>query len=238
MRVCCEALRLGYWPAKMRQGSAFAFAEGPWARHGTGGQGNNVTRAGGRATMILKYVSEWETCGCKDQMGLADAGKESSLTKRDESMTIGGAPRSRLCRGQLPIMHTLIVTAQVAADNAFWHASAEWIACGHVTGCRNPRRCILIYSNALPNGLSMSISCFMSSKTLYRPCHPSAAPGALERHQDTHAPLRPEQGAIEAIKRQLLCGAASRPSRRVLAGLAAHKLQNQKTPLPSSPSEA
>lgn len=29
-------------------------------------------------------------------------------------------PQSRLCRGQLPIMHTLIVTAQVAADNAFW----------------------------------------------------------------------------------------------------------------------
>jgi hypothetical protein len=54
-------------------------------------------------------------------MSLADAGKESSLTKRDESMTIGGAHlKVDYARGQLPIMHTLIVTAQVAADNAFW----------------------------------------------------------------------------------------------------------------------
>jgi hypothetical protein len=41
--------------------------------------------------MILMYVDKWEVCGCKDQMSLADAGKDSSLTKRDESMTIGGA---------------------------------------------------------------------------------------------------------------------------------------------------
>ena len=99
-------------------------------------------------------------------------------------------------------------------------AAAGWIACGCVAGCQILAVATLIYHNALSNGLSMSISCFMSSKTLYRPCHPSTAPGALERHQNTHAPLRPEQGAIEAIKRQLLCGAASRPRRRVLAGLA------------------
>lgn len=77
MRVCCEALRLGYWPARVRQGSAFAFAEGPWERHGTGAQGNNVIRAGGAAIiMILVYVGKWEMCGCNDQMSLADAGKE------------------------------------------------------------------------------------------------------------------------------------------------------------------
>jgi hypothetical protein len=88
----------------------------------------------------------------------------------------------------------------------------------------------------------MSISRFMSSKTVYRPSISSAAPGTLERHQqpiqaiNTLRTASPGTGRHrKPSTRQLLCGAASRPRRRVLAGIADTLDAKQKAPLPLDP---
>lgn len=126
MRVCCEALRLRYWPARVRQGSAFAFAEGPWERHGTGGtreQRNPSWRRGDNDIDVCRQVGGvWmygsdESRGCRKRQQLDKKRRVDDYRWR--------TPQSRLCRGQLPIMHTLIVTAQVAADNAFWQQQQD-----------------------------------------------------------------------------------------------------------------
>ncbi|KAM0713318.1 hypothetical protein Q7P35_000770 [Cladosporium inversicolor] len=60
----------------------------------------------------------------------------------------------------------------------------------------------------------------MSSKTVYRPL-----PSLRRARRAPCSVIKTLRDAIEATKRQLLCGAASRQSRRVLAGLAPSQAQ-------------
>lgn len=99
-------------------------------------------------------------------------------------------------------------------------AAAEWIVCGHVAGCQILAVATLIYHNAMPNGPVLVHIVFHVLEnglpTFAIPPPRAGAPCSV---------IKTLRDAIEATKRQLLCGAASRQSRRVLAGLAPSQAQ-------------